>query len=171
MSRLTKGERDQLLELFIRFVDEGKTPPRYLLEFMADGAKRYREADNTVGKNAKREPWPIDSGAPAAHQKQERRHMAAMIYALKQSGVKRERLAEILGKRDRGTLRLEMEMGKAIKDSLYGWGGEYRIHLADAFDHPGLLTREREMIRIKIKEYDDEMAELNREPSHGVGEQ
>lgn len=153
---ISAKERDLYLDLFIRFVDEGKTPPMYLLEFMADGARRYREAEQSVGENAKREPWPTERGRDNEYQDRERRKLAVILYALKTSGIKQPRLSEILGKKDPKTIRAAVNQGEAMRMSVNDGGKEYRWLLTAGFDHPDLITREREMIRQRIKEYDQQ---------------
>lgn len=47
--------KDHYLELFVKFVDAGQTPPTEILRFVADGIRRYQKAG---------EPWPVSVGAP-----------------------------------------------------------------------------------------------------------
>jgi hypothetical protein len=70
--------------------------------------------------------------------------------------VKQDRLINIVGKKDPKTIRAAVKQGEAMKNSVYDGGIEYRQVLEAGFNHPDLLTREREMIRQKIKEYDSQ---------------
>jgi len=161
--KISAKERDMYLQLFIRFVDEGKTPPRYLLEYMAMGARQAL---------ANATPWPTKQGNKGVYQKMDRRYRSVLAYALDLQGVNRARIARLIGEEtiSDDTFRDDVKMGKAMvpliirfeyKDEVseetpapYNDGVEYRQHLETAISHPGLNVSERKAIKTMAERYD-----------------
>jgi hypothetical protein len=80
---MTKGERDYKLELFLKFTDRGKTPPKSLMDYISDGVREFLRD----GK-----PWQIGSGG-----RPRRPYTTALqCKALAVSGVSVDRTALIL---------------------------------------------------------------------------
>lgn len=144
---LSAPERDMYLELFIRFVESGETPPRYLLEFMAEGA-RQKLANGT--------PWPTQSGRPSVYQSVDRRYRAALVYALDKCGIDRARIAYLIQDNiSDDTFRDDRRLGTAIAEGEQDNGAEYAMHLERALDHPRLYRSEREQIEKLIEQARD----------------
>ena len=83
MKKLSKGERDLKLTMFIKLVRDGKTPSQELMDYVADGIEEFLEYGKAY--------WPIRKTSGA------RGWRASKAYALESAGIPRERAAELLG--------------------------------------------------------------------------
>jgi len=67
-------EEEYRLRMFLVFVEQGKTPPQHLLDFIAEGVREHLRG----GK-----PWPKRPGTRHALQRHENREFAFRAHALK----------------------------------------------------------------------------------------
>lgn len=83
MRKISKGERDFKLRLFVKLVQAGKTPSPDLLEYVASGIDEFLEYGKAY--------WPTRKTNGAKGWR------ASRAYALESAGIPRERAAELLG--------------------------------------------------------------------------
>ena len=132
MNRHNQNLKDHYLELFVKLVDAGQTPPPEILRFVADGIRRYQKAG---------EPWPVSVGAPdkstcwrpeataptvVDHQvvtpKPSKGYdglqLGSMLLALEMAGLNRKRSAAVLGRSESAkTLKRRIDSVKALPKS------------------------------------------------------
>ena len=142
-------EVEHHLELFVMYVEAGRTPPPYLLEFMAEGA-RQRLANGT--------PWATKQGRKNAYQYGERRKRAVLIHALDTIGMNRARISDIVGGENASndTILSDMAQAEAMKNDLNAGRFEYLWSLYDAASNPRLNKREQDAIKKLIQKMEDD---------------
>lgn len=151
----SKGEIEHNLLYFAMLVEEDRTPPPWLLRFMADGAR-------AMLKNGK--PWPTKSGRK--RRLQNGRDAAIKAFALHAAGLTKQRSAEILGLAKEDGSDYEKSLGRYVKEGkliIHGSGdvndepqsgGEYhyRAALDDLLEGPNLTAPERQRLSKKRDE-------------------
>jgi hypothetical protein len=146
--KLNNKEVEHYLQLFVMYVEAGRTPPPFLLEFMAEGA-RQRLANGT--------PWATKQGRKNAYQYVERRKRAVLIHALDSIGTNRARIAGIVGGENvsNDTILADIAQAEAMENDLNAGCFEYKSHLYDALQNQRLNKQERDAIKKLIQTMED----------------
>jgi hypothetical protein len=84
---VSETRRDLNLRLFLRYVADKKTPPQWLMEFIAEGVAE-------ILKHGK--PWPMPAGRAAKGARWPERSLSIKCFALNTIGVDKIKIVEIL---------------------------------------------------------------------------
>lgn len=105
MVHKTQDEIDFLLALFLKFVRNGKQPPMYLLEFIADGVEAFK-------KDAK--AWQVKTGRKAKGATHSNQIMFLQAYCLRNCGFNNNQIGGLLG--DENGNMAEKTIQRAVRD-------------------------------------------------------
>lgn len=160
---LTRGGLNLNLRLFVKYVEKDKTPPAWLLRFIAEGVERYRK------EREREEPYGPLWTVQAKH-KGPGVEIILQAAALDAAGIGRPRAAELLGLEEKSekTLQRYITKGRHQRDrgaAVQPWLYRHAIDLL--LEEARLKAEERQALEAEIERADPHYPEDDIEPDYG----
>lgn len=141
---MNESQRDFQLELFLRYVKDGKQPPPGLMSFVAGGVDEFLKG----GK-----PWQVKTGRPPFGAKWKEHLTAVKCHALEDVGIDRVRGAIILQLTDKDpkTYRRYLQLGKSCANTVNTGGFSHVFALEELLENSELSMEERAALENKLE--------------------
>lgn len=146
MKNKTQSEINFNLDLFLKFVNEGKQPPKWLLDFIAEGVEAFR-------KDAK--PWQVKTGRKPKGQSAEGYIKNLQAYCLRECGINNHQIGGLLGDENGAmgdrTINRAVTAGKAGISEQGAGAFMYKLAIEELLEREDLTIEQRKAIKAELK--------------------